>query len=92
MFGSLPGHARVRLRVLPASQYAENGATLAPDELPVFVSVMHAWPPEDKALAGEVAALTQAIAICLARAPDRVHVQYTPPGAGRQAFGSRLVT
>jgi phenylpyruvate tautomerase PptA (4-oxalocrotonate tautomerase family) len=92
VFGSLPGHTWVRLRVLPASQYAENDATLGPDQLPAFVTVLHAWPPEGEALAGEVAALTQALATGLGRAPERVHVQYAPAGAGRQAFGGKLVT
>jgi hypothetical protein len=62
VLGSLPGHTWVRLRVLPASQYAENEATLAPDQLPAFVTVLHAWPPECEVPAGEVAALTQALA------------------------------
>jgi len=92
VFGSLPGRTWVRLRVLPAPQYAENDASVAPDQLPAFVTVLHAWPPEGEALAGEVAALTQALAICLGRAPGCVHVQYAPPGAGRQAFGGKLVT
>jgi phenylpyruvate tautomerase PptA (4-oxalocrotonate tautomerase family) len=92
VFGSLPGHTWVRLRVLPASQYAENEATLAPDQWPAFVTVLHAWPPEGEALAGEVAALTQALATGLGRAPECIHVQYAPPGAGRQAFGGTLVT
>lgn len=89
-FGSAPGRTWVRLRTLAAAQYAENEATLAAGELPVFVTVLHAQPPRGDALAAEVAALTRALAACLGRAPDRVHLQYAPPGAGRLAFGGKL--
>ena len=92
VFGSAPGRTWVRLRTLAASQYAENDATVAPDGLPVFVTVLHARPPEAEALAKQAAALTQALAACLVCAPDRVHVQYAPAAAGRQAFGGVLVT
>lgn len=91
VLGSAPGRTWVRVRTLAASRYAQNEATLAADELPVFVAVLHARLPPSDALATEVAALTRALATCLGRAPDRVHVQYAPPGAGRQAFGGRLV-
>ena len=91
VFGSAPGRTWVRLRTLPTSQYAENDAVLAPDEGPVFVTVLHARPPRDDALAIEVAALTQAVSAALGRAQDRVHVQYAPAAAGRQAFGGSLV-
>ena len=86
-----PGRTWVRLRTLPAAQYAENEYALAPDELPVFASLLHAHPPEGTALADEVAALTQALAACIGRDARHVHVQYTPAAAGRQAFGGVLV-
>lgn len=82
-----PGRTWLRLRCLQASHYAENEARIGPDELPVFVTVLHAHPPQGAALDRELAALTQALAACLGRAPARVHVQYAPPAAGRQAFG-----
>ena len=88
---SAPGHTWVRLRCLPASHYAENEARIGPDELPVFVTVLHAHLPQGTALERELAALTQALAACLGRASARVHVQYAPPAAGRQAFGGVLV-
>lgn len=91
VFGSAPGRTWVRLRTLPASQYAENDAVLAPDEGPVFVTVLHARPPHDAALATEVASLTQALSAALGRSHDHVHVQYAPAGADRQAFGGSLV-
>ena len=91
VFGSAPGHTWVRLRALPASHYAENGSVLSAAELPAFVTVQHAQPPEGQALARELALLTQALAACLGRAPDRVHVQYAPAATGRQAFGGVIV-
>ena len=92
VFGSAPGRTWVRLRALGASQYGENETTVAPGERPVFVTVLHAHAPHGEALAAEVLALTQAVAACLGRAPGHVHVQYAPPGAGRQAFGGTLMT
>ena len=89
--GAAPGRTWVRLRVLPVSQYAENEAIVAPDEYPVFVTVLHARAPLGQALADEIAALTQALAACLGRASQRVHLQYSPAAAGRQAFGGVLV-
>ena len=91
VFASAPGRTWVRLRTLPEAQYAENDAIVTRDQLPVFVTVMHAQPPEAAARAAEAAALTQALATGLGCTPDRVHVQYAPPAAGRQAFGGRLV-
>jgi phenylpyruvate tautomerase PptA (4-oxalocrotonate tautomerase family) len=89
--GATPGRTWVRLRRLPASHYAESESVVADDELPVFVTLLHARPPHGEALADEVRALTLALATCLGRAPERVHLQYAPPGAGRQAFGGELV-
>ena len=91
VLGTAPGRTWVRLRTLPASQYAENDAAVAPADAPAFVTVLHARPPEAEARAMEVSALTQALAAALGRAPERVHVQYAPAAAGRQAFGGKLV-
>jgi phenylpyruvate tautomerase PptA (4-oxalocrotonate tautomerase family) len=94
VFGSAPGRvwARLRLRPLPATQYAENGVVVAADTLPVFVTVLHAQPPQGDARAQEAAALTAAIARVFGRADERVHVLYAAAAAGRQAFGGRLVS
>ena len=86
-----PGRVWVRVRGLPAHCYAENHSTLADDELPVFGTLLHAHPPTGDALQAELSALTQAIAVACGRNPERVHVQYAPAAAGRQAFGGRLV-
>jgi hypothetical protein len=39
---------------------------------------------------GASAGITEAIAGCLGRPPERVHVRYEPAAAGRQAFGGNL--
>lgn len=94
VFGSAPGRVWVRLRPLPAAQYAENASVAAgaDADLPVFVTVLHAHPPAGDARANEAALLTAAVAQAIGRAAERVHVQYAPPGAGRQAFGGRLAS
>lgn len=89
--GAEPGRVWVRLAVWPASDYAENDVVLADYEWPVFVTVLHASPPQGEARACEVATLTAAVAQCLRRPAERVHLEYAPPGAGRIAFGGRLV-
>lgn len=91
VLGSAPGRTWLRLQPLPAAHYAENDSALAGDELPVFVTVLHAQPPTGAALAREVAALTSVVAAELGCAPSRVHVQYAPAAAGRQAFGGSMV-
>jgi phenylpyruvate tautomerase PptA (4-oxalocrotonate tautomerase family) len=91
VFASPKGRTWVRLRYLGSECYAENEQCLSAIELPVFVTVLHTRPPEESALVAEVLALTQAIAEAVARPQDRVHVQYAPAGAGRQAFGGVLV-
>ena len=91
VFGSPPGRTWVRMRTLDAACYAENESTLPEGELPVFATVLHAHPPVGAALAAEVRALTGAIAACCACPSERVHVQYAPAAAGRQAFGGSLV-
>jgi phenylpyruvate tautomerase PptA (4-oxalocrotonate tautomerase family) len=91
VLGSAPGRTWVRLHGLPAAMYAENETVLGANDLPAFVTVLHARPPQGEALAREAAALTQAVADGLGCAPQRVHVQYAAPGAGRQAFGGVLV-
>jgi hypothetical protein len=91
-FGTSAGQTWVRLRVLDTSCYAENDAQLSVSELPVFVTVLHAHPPTGPALATEARSVTQCVAACLGRALAQIHVQYAPAGAGRQAFGGKLVS
>ena len=85
-----PGRVWVRLWQLPADHYAENGGPL-PGALPVFVRVLHARLPVGAGLKAELADLTAAIAVASGRPAELVHVEYAPAGAGRMAFGGRLV-
>lgn len=83
-----PGRVWVRLHRL---HHAENGGPLA-GAAPVFVTLLHAHPPTGEALLAEIAAVTAAVARASGRPRERVHLEYAPPGAGRMAFGGRLVT
>lgn len=91
VFGSSPGSTWVRVRFLPSSAYAENECDVDTEELPTFVTVLQAHWPVGDALAEQVRQVTQAVAACLSVPPERVHVQYAPEAAGRQAFGGNLV-
>lgn len=92
VLASQPGRTWVRLQVLETSQYAENGASLDEEDLPVFVSLLLAHPPQGAELAAHAHAVTQAVARCFARPPERVHVEYAPAAAGRMAFGGVVVS
>jgi phenylpyruvate tautomerase PptA (4-oxalocrotonate tautomerase family) len=92
VFGSPPGSTWVRLHALARGAYAENGVELGAAAGPAFVTVLHAHPPSGAELAAEVTAITHAAAACLRLPPDSVHVEYAPSGAGRLAFGGRIVT
>lgn len=92
VFGSPPGRVWVRVRVLPASAYAENEREVPPEQLPVFVTVLLAHWPASEAMVKQIHDLTHAVASCLSCAPEQVHVQYAPEAAGRQAFGGQLVS
>ena len=91
VFATPPGRTWVRLHFLSSSAYAENQTVVQSHELPIFVTILHAHPPIDAALATEALACTMAVAKCAARPVDRVHVQYSRAAAGRQAFGGTIV-
>lgn len=82
-----PGRVWVRLHLI---HHAENGGPLA-GAAPVFVTLLHARPPVGEALQAEIAAVTGAVAAVTGRPRERVHLEYAAPGAGRIAFGGRLV-
>jgi phenylpyruvate tautomerase PptA (4-oxalocrotonate tautomerase family) len=91
VFGSAPGRTWVRVTLIGAAGYAENGVVISGRDLPVFVTVLQAHPPAGETLAAEVHAVTAAVAACVDRPAQRVHVQYAPAAAGRVAFGGSLV-
>lgn len=86
------GQTWMRLRYLPRDQYAENGAPLDDAIQPVFVTVMEARRPAGPALADRVTRVTTAVADAVGRDRSCVHVMYAEDGAGRVAFGGKLVT
>jgi hypothetical protein len=91
VFQAQPGRVWVRVHSLSSANYAENGAEVSGAELPVFVKVLHARPPQGEVLASEAAAISVAVGAVLDREPRRVHVEYAAGAAGRMAFGGNLV-
>lgn len=90
VFGAQPGTVWVKLRFIPPMQYAENGGK--PDGVfPVFITVLKSRIPEGSELEDEIIRLTQALAAVLNRPERNVHIFYQPAGAGRVAFGGKLV-
>ena len=90
VFGTPPGKLWVKVRVTPSAQYAENGGQ--PEGVqPVFVTVLKSRVSEGSELETEIAQLTQIIARVLNHSEENVHILYQPDGAGRVAFGGRLV-
>jgi phenylpyruvate tautomerase PptA (4-oxalocrotonate tautomerase family) len=88
--GAPVGTVWVKLRVLPSTHYAEDHGK--PEGVyPVFVTVLKSRVPGGSALEDEIQRLTEAIATVLNRPQENVHILYQPDGAGRVAFGGRLV-
>jgi phenylpyruvate tautomerase PptA (4-oxalocrotonate tautomerase family) len=84
------GTTWVKVHALAAEQYAEDGGV--PEGVyPVFASVLKAQWVAPEARQQEVDRLTQAVAEACGRPVENVHVFYQPEGAGRVAFGGRLV-
>lgn len=91
VFGSEPQQTWVRLRHVPLDDYAENAGGPPAEVQPVIVSVLQAHAPVGAALADQASRLSSAIADALRRPPENVHLIYEPDGAGRVAFGGRIV-
>jgi hypothetical protein len=87
-----PGHVWVRLHALNADNYAENESRMDEAELPVFVTVLHAHWPTPELMSKEVEDLVAAVATCLGRPPERVHIEYAFAGAGRWHLAANLLT
>ncbi len=92
IFGAGPGSTWVKVHGVDAAYYAENGAEPSDEVYPVFVSVLKARMPSPEDLRREVERLTPAIAALCQRPPENVHIIYLPEGAGRVAFGGRVVS
>jgi phenylpyruvate tautomerase PptA (4-oxalocrotonate tautomerase family) len=85
------GTTWIRLRALASDRYAENGVTVAAFDLPVFVTVLKRQLPDVAERATECGLLARTVGDITGRPADRVHVEYAPAGAGRVAFGGKLV-
>jgi phenylpyruvate tautomerase PptA (4-oxalocrotonate tautomerase family) len=89
--GSPPGRVWVRIARIDAGDYAENEASVAGVELPVFLTILHADPPEGEARSREVLLFARAASDALGLSVDRIHIEYAPAGRGRVAFGGKLL-
>ena len=85
------GRTWVRLRRLATTSYAESGGGPPAGVRPVFVQVLQARLPDEETLARQAATLSAAIAEVCGRHAEHVHVVFSPAGAGRIAFGGRLL-
>lgn len=85
------GQTWVRLRRLTTASYAESGGGPPASARPVFVQVLHARLPDEATLGQQAAALSAAVGEVCGRPADQVHVVFSPAGAGRMAFGGRLL-
>lgn len=86
VFDAAPGTVWVKVRVIDAALYAENGPVQA---LPVFVRVLKRSAPTDATR--EHWALARALGAALGLPHEQVHITYEPPAVGRQSFGGNLV-
>ena len=91
VFACSPGHVWVQVSTLSATEYAENMVVIDEAELPVFVTLLHADLPKSEIRATEARRVCEAIARCVGRPVECVHLEYSPPGRGRFAFGGKLL-
>jgi phenylpyruvate tautomerase PptA (4-oxalocrotonate tautomerase family) len=91
VFAAPSGTTWVKLRRLPVDDYAENGGRPSATGLPVFVSILKRRQPSRDRMQAEVDRITDLVAAACGRPPDHVHVIYRADGAGRVAFGGRIV-
>ena len=90
-WASPPQGTWVKVTLLDARLYAENGGGPLPRVAPVFVTTLKAHLPVQEQLRAEVSAVAQIVAACCERPLEHVHVLVLPPGAGRIAFGGELM-
>ena len=92
IFSSMPGGTWVKIRWLPAEQYAENGGGPPENVRPVFVEILLSELPNPDIMKRQVNLLTEAIAGLCNRSSENVHILYQPAAKGRIAFGGRIVS
>ncbi len=84
-----PGRTWVKVRYLPAAQYAENGG-MSGEIKPVFISVLLGRHNEFAEKADIASGLAATFALTLGRPPENIHVLFEPQATGRIAFGGHL--
>jgi phenylpyruvate tautomerase PptA (4-oxalocrotonate tautomerase family) len=90
VFGGDEGTVWVKVCIIPSAHYAEDQGK--PEGVyPVFVTVLESRAPQGSALEDEIGRLTRVVAKVLYRPEENIHLFYQPDGAGRVAFGGRLV-
>ena len=90
IFDSAPGTTWVKVCLIASENYAENLAA-SDGAFPVFVSVLKAKFSSPESLQAEVSKLTAVIALVCNRPLENIHIIYLPEGAGRVAFGGKLL-
>jgi len=91
IFQSSPGRTWIKVHLLSAAQYAENGGRLE-GVYPVFVTLMKSELSLMEEMQKEVAKITGAVAQICGRPSENVHVIYQPEARGRVAFGGEIVS
>ncbi len=91
IFKTPSGNTWVKVRTLSPNAYAEDAGGPPDGVFPAFISVVKARCGSLGERASEAKRLTRAIAPILKRPPENVHILYEPDGAGRVAFGGKLV-
>ena len=76
----------MKLKTIARENYAENSGGL-----PVFVSVLKARHPAPDALELEADRLAHAVTQVCDWPPENAHIIYLPEGAGRVAFGGKII-
>lgn len=90
IFDSPPGTTWVKLHALTAVRYAENGETQK-SIFPIFVKIIRSRMAGPDEIQNEVTMITSELARICERPPENVQIIFEPNGAGRVAFGGKLV-
>lgn len=91
IMGSPPAGTWVRLKTLPYGQYAENGTNRPLGRKAVFVTITHRKLPPRVQLRRQSADISRIVGRLCKRPAAHVHVICEAAGAGRIAFGGKLI-
>ncbi len=90
VFDSAPGNTWVKVYPIADENYAEN-MVVSESVSPVIVSVLKAKKPSPESMQAEVTKLTAILAKICNRPQENIHIIYVPEGAGRVAFGGKVL-